>query len=112
MNSPNDKEAELRRREKELQEREQSIRLREMEAELYQKEQPSSSLAPTRKHEKPAGNLQQRYRQLFNVAKFLGIVVAVVIAVRIASWLAMIVMVGGVAWVAYKLFLEKDRSRP
>lgn len=112
MNSPNRKEEDLQRREKELQEREHALRLRELEAELYQ-QSPANELpiSPTRKHREPEGKLNQRFRQVVTVAKFLGIVIAVVVAVRIATWLATAVMVGGIAWVAYKLFFEKDRPK-
>lgn len=110
MNSPNRKEEELQQREKELQEREHALRLRELEAELYQQSPTSEPpISPTSKHREPEGKLNQRFRQVVTVVKFLGIVIAVVVAVRIATWLATAVMVGGIAWIAYKLFLEKDR---
>ncbi len=111
MNSPNRKEEELQRREQELQEREHALRLRELEAEIYQQSSANETpISPTSKHRESEGKLNQRFRQVVTIAKFLGIVIAVVVAVRIASWLATAVMVGGIAWIVYKLFLEKDRS--
>jgi len=113
MNPQNRDDEALRRKEQELQERERALRLREMEAELYQQAPPNEPpLSPTTKHQASGNQLSQKYRKLLNVAQFLGIVVAVVIAVRIASWLATAVMIGGVAWVVYKMFFEADRRKP
>lgn len=113
MDSPNRREEELHRREKELQEREHALRLRELEAELDQQAQRGEPpISPTTKHHKTNGALQQRFQQAITVAKFLGIVVAVVVAMRIAAWLATAVMVGAIAWVGYKLLFEKrDRAK-
>lgn len=106
MNSQNNQDDELKRRERALQEREHALRLRELEAELNQ-----PPISPTAKHQEPRGTLKTRYKQLVEVAKFVGIVVAVVIAVRIATWLATAVMIGGVAWIAYKLFFDGNRTK-
>ncbi|MGK7872732.1 MAG: hypothetical protein AB4426_05285 [Xenococcaceae cyanobacterium] len=111
MNSHDDRDKELQRREKELQERERAIRLRELETEIYGKEEAQElPLYQTTKHEPPEGLLKRWGRKLANIAKFAGIVIAVVVAVKIATWLAMTILVGAVGWVAYKIFLEKDES--
>lgn len=109
MNPSSNPEEELRRREKELREREHALRLRELEAEINQTHQPP--LYETAKHQPSKKSLQQWSKQLVNVAQFMGIAVAVIITIRIATWLTGVVIVGGVAWVAYKLFFESDRSR-
>ncbi|MDP8964247.1 MAG: hypothetical protein M3O33_09745 [Cyanobacteriota bacterium] len=106
MNSQDDKENELRRRERELQAREQAIRLRELDAEINQ-----PPLLQTAKHREPNSSLKPWYGKLVNVGKFLAVVVTVVIAIRVATWLATVIMVGAVAWVAYKIFLESDRPK-
>jgi hypothetical protein len=106
MNSQDDQENELQRRERELQAREQAIRLREIEAQINQ-----PPLLQTVKHREPERSLKPWYGKLVNVGKFLGIVVAVVIAIRIATGLATVIMIGAVAWVGYKIFLEGDRSK-
>jgi Flp pilus assembly protein TadB len=111
MDFQNTKNEELRRREKELQAREHALRLRELEAEIDQ--QPSTNQLPislTIQHQEPERAIRHRSRQALNVAKFLGIVVAVVVAVRIATWLATAVLVGGIVWVAYKIFFESNTS--
>lgn len=104
MNSQDDQDNELRRREQELQAREHAIRLRELEAEI-------TPLYQTVKHQEPESSLKRWYGKLVNVGKFLAIIVAVVISIKIATGLATVMMIGAVAWVAYKLFLESDRSK-
>lgn len=112
MTSPNNRDDELRRREQELQDRERALRLRELESEIYAQPQPHEPpISPTTKHQDSKRSLQQRYKQALEVAKFLGIVIAVVFAIRVATWLATAVLIGGVAWVAYKLFLSGDRAK-
>ena len=111
MDSPDKKARELRHKEQELRKREQEIRLRELEAEI---DRPVPEYR-TIKYEEPdskvkEGKLQQWRRKITAVAQFTGIVIAVVVAVRIASWLATAVIVGGIAWIAYKMFFAKDRS--
>jgi Flp pilus assembly protein TadB len=106
MNSQNDNKNELQRRERELQEREKALRLRELEAEINQ-----PPLYETAKHQEPQSSLKRRYGQLINVAKFLAIVVAVVVTIKVGLTLAYVLMIGAIAWVAYKIFLESDRSK-
>jgi hypothetical protein len=36
-------------------------------------------------------------------------VIAVLLAIRIAAWLATMLMIGSVIWVIYKLFFASDR---
>jgi hypothetical protein len=60
---------------------------------------------------KPSNTRIERWkRQLIQVGKFMGVVIAVIVAIRIASWLATIVMIGGIAWVIYQIFLA-DRPK-
>ena len=106
MNSQDDNENELQRKERELQERENALRLRELEAEINQ-----PPLYETAKHQESQSSLKRRYGQLINVAKFLGIVVAVVVVIKVGQTLAYVVMIGAIAWVGYKIFLESDRSK-
>jgi anti-sigma-K factor RskA len=110
MDSPDKKARELRHKEQELRKREQEIRLRELEAEIDR----SVPEHRTSKYEEPdsqvKGKLKQWRRKIIAVAQFTGIVIATVVAVRIASWLATAVIVGGIAWIAYKIFFAKDRS--
>jgi hypothetical protein len=105
MKNPHEsREEELRRREETLKEREVDIRLRELESEVG-----SSPVLPTSKHSRTDLKRQRWYRRLVAVGQFFLIVVAVIVAVRIAAWLASLLLILGVSWVIYKLFLEPDR---
>ena len=106
MSSENDNNSEIQRREKELEERERAIRLREMEAEIYKVEPP---LYEPAKHEVPESFRQRWSKKLILAGKFSIIVVAVVAAVKIGTWLATAVIVGALSWVGYKLFFESDK---
>lgn len=109
MTSQNNKEEELRRREQELQQRELAIRLRELESEI---EPP---VMPTVKHDCSESAMQQKIRNLLKTAKFIGLVagagIVFVIVWRVGTFLATFVIVGLVAWVLYKLFLQNDRPK-
>ncbi|NEP16223.1 MAG: hypothetical protein F6J97_04880 [Leptolyngbya sp. SIO4C1] len=99
----------LSRREQALKAREIQIRMRELEAEL-----DPAPVHPTRKHRqkahrKKAIERQTRpwYLRLGEIGKFCLIVIAVIVAIRIAARLATIVIVLGVAWAIYKLFFGR-----
>lgn len=109
MTSQNNNTEEMRRREQELRDRETALRLRELEMEISQ---PPIPVYPTTKHEAPPSKLKQRLRQATNVAKFLGIVVAVIVAVKVAMWAATALMVGAIAWIAYKIFFDDKKRTP
>ena len=108
MNSPDKKTRELRHKQQELRKREQESWLRELEAEIDR----SVPEYLTSKYKEPDsqvnGKLKQWRRKILAVAQFTGIVIVVVVAVRIASWLATALMVGGIALIAYEMFVEKD----
>jgi len=111
MDSPEKKARELRHKEQELRKREQEIRFRELEAEIDR----SVPEYRTSKYEEAdsqvkEGKLQQWRRKIIAAAQFTGIVIATVVAVRIATWLATVVIVGGIALIAYKMFFAEDKS--
>lgn len=103
--APQSGDDELKRREELLREREIQVRLRELEAEVT-----STPVQPTFKHEKLPSKKKAWYRKIPEIAKFFLVVVAVIVAVRIAAWMATAVIVLGVGWIGYKLFLEGDRG--
>jgi hypothetical protein len=107
MNSPDNKETELQRRERELREREQAIRLRELEAEIDR----TVPTYQTSKHEPPDSKLQQWRRKLTIAAQFTVLVIAVGVSVKVASWLATAVIVGGLSWMIYKIVFEEDSPK-
>lgn len=106
MNSQYNPEEDLRRREKELQAREQALRLRELEADVN-----LPVLMPTHKHQEPEGKVQRWKRNAIVAAKFFGVVVAVFVAIQVASVLAGVALVGVVAWVIYKAYFEARFKR-
>jgi Flp pilus assembly protein TadB len=108
MNSQDDKDKELRRRERELEARERAIRLREIESEINQ---PLVPLHQTVKPQESEGSLKQWSGKLVTLGKYLAIVVAVVFSIRLVTWLASVIIIGAVAWVGYKLVFERDRDR-
>jgi len=94
-------EEKLRRREQELEARELKTRLKEIEQDL-----DHVPVTPTYAHKetpKSAGLTQK----MSDVGKFLLIVFTVIVAIRVAAWAGMAIMVMGVVWVAYKLLLDK-----
>jgi hypothetical protein len=110
MTSPHHPD-DLHRRQQELEARERALRLRELEAEINQPPAPPQPpLYETVKHKPAPTKRQQLVTQITRVASFLGIVIGVMVAVRIASILGTVVIVGGVAFVIYKIFVE-ERTR-
>lgn len=106
MNSPNHKDHELQRREQELQKREQELRLRELEAEINQ-----PPLYKTVKQEQQEGKLQRWGRKALLVGKFLAFVVGAYVVVRLSTIVAGMVIVGLIAFIGYKIFLDGDRNQ-
>lgn len=111
MTDPHHPEEDLRRREQELKEREMSVRLRELESEVYGKSEPAREVEVVTDDLPTKSSFKRGLRKAVNVAKFLGVVVVVVVAVRIAVWLAMAIMIGAISYVAYELFLKDDHAR-
>lgn len=110
MHSQDDQEKELRRRERELQEREHAIRLRELEAEINKPLDPVP-LYKTTKHQEGKSFLQRWGGKLANVGKFLALVVVVVITIKVATQVGYVVIVGAIAWIAYKIFFDGKNSK-
>lgn len=106
MTSPNNKNRELQRREHDLIQRERELRLRELEAEINQ-----PPLYETVKHEQPEGKLQRWGRKLVMFGKFLAFVVGTVLVIRISTAIAMIMIIGVIGFIGYKLFLEGDGKK-
>ncbi|WP_299409975.1 hypothetical protein [Acaryochloris sp. IP29b_bin.148] len=114
MTSNHTPEEDLQRREQELKEREMSVRLRELEAEVYGKSEADRTTArevevvtdvpPTK------SSFKRGLRKIVNIGKFLALMIMVVVAIQIAGRLAMIIMIGAIAYVAYELFLKDDRT--
>ncbi|MEM6448177.1 MAG: hypothetical protein AAF704_16675 [Cyanobacteria bacterium P01_D01_bin.123] len=103
-----DKPQHLQQELRELEDRERSLRLRELELEI---EQPATDVQVEvmPKESGLVGSRLRRWRRkIVMAAKFFGLVIAIIVAVRVAAWLAGAVMVVGIAWLAYQLFFDSD----
>lgn len=100
----NDKQNEIKKRERELEERERALRLRELEAEIQRIDPP---LHNTSRHQSERSNKLWK-RKLVKAGKFFALVVVTIISVKIASWLTGVLLIGGIAWFAYMLFFNSD----
>lgn len=105
MNSQDDQDKELRRREQELQERETAIRLRELESEINSKQPP---LHQTVRHHSKAR--KPWYKKVVMAGKLFVLLVTTIAIVKLASWLAGIIIPSVLVWVAYKLFLDSGNN--
>jgi hypothetical protein len=107
-----DREQDLKQREESLRQREIEIRLRELAAEVDAatdaQQQPNIQQQPplyrTEKHHPEKHRRGNWMTRLGFGAKFFGIVVAVIVAVKVASWLATLLLFGGVVWVLVQVF--------
>lgn len=101
---------EHRRREAELKEREQALRLREIEVELsHTKEAQIDQTAETirmQPRETPFGRWKRR---LSAGIKVLAIGVVVVVGIKLGTWIATAIVIGGAGWLAYKAFFESSQ---
>jgi Flp pilus assembly protein TadB len=101
---------ELQQRERELKEREHALRLRELEAEIAQKSQPEQvPVSPTTRHSIPEKRFQLLRIKGTRILTFLGLVVATIVTIKVASSLTTIVFVGIIALVIYSLVFGFDR---
>ncbi|NER49491.1 MAG: hypothetical protein F6J92_22905 [Symploca sp. SIO1A3] len=107
MNSQDNPDQDLQRREQELKAREEALRLRELESEINQ---PPPPLYQTEKQPPPKASKKRWVGKLLKAGQFLGIVVAVIIAIKVAAQLAYVVMIGAIAWIVYKIAVDKERS--
>jgi Flp pilus assembly protein TadB len=119
------RQPDLDQRERELRQRELELRIRELEGELKTREgqmpqaaapagdpvetpRPETPVSPTKpyKAKKTRWNLWQG--KIWTGLQFFLIVVGVIVAIRIANWLGIILIVGMISWVIYKVFFEVD----
>ena len=99
-------EENIRLREQKLKARELEVRIQELEQEL-----DDIPVQPTTKHNEAVASGPKKKRlskKLTDIAKFCLIVISVIVAVRIAAWLSTTLIVIGVLWMSYKLFIESD----
>lgn len=102
------KEEELQRREAALKEREIKVRMRELESEIAQSS--PGQLTTRRKAKHKAALRHGWYGRLPKFVQFGLLVVGVIVGIRIATWFAGVLILFGIGWVGYKLFIERDRN--
>ena len=109
MNATEKNSRELRHQKQELRKQKQENLLRELESEIDR----SVPTYLTTKYEETDSETnsklkQQWRRKILATAQFAGIVIAVVLVVRIAYWVATALIVGGFALIAHKTFFEEE----
>ena len=99
-------EEQIRRQEDRVKARELKQRLEEIERGLVE-----PPVQPTTKHTEPTKTKTKPFsKKIADIGKFLLIVVTVIVAIRLAAWIGTIMMVMGITWMAYKLFLESKAA--
>lgn len=102
MSAFDDIEEKILRKEKEIEAREIRARLREIESEL-----DNIPVTPTYKHEETVAKKSRGFlQQISDIGKFVLIVFSVVVAIRVANWVGLAIMVISLVWISYKLFFD------
>jgi Flp pilus assembly protein TadB len=108
MESQSDRQKELEQREQILRQREVELRLREMESQIHN---PDAPFHRTVKHQ-PENSPKPWMKKAILGAKLFALAVAALVAVRIASALAGVVIVAFLGWISYKLFFDSAKKKP
>jgi hypothetical protein len=118
----------LRQREELLRQRELELRIRELESELKTRgsnfhpaseptssttgpagaQRPDPAVNPTSKYKGKSTRWDKWNGKLWMGLQFVLVVIAVIAAIKIAHWLGGALIIGMIAWVAYKVFFETD----
>jgi hypothetical protein len=106
MTSQNDRHEELEQRERQLREKEVELRLREMEQQISASDVP---LYKTVKHQREKSQ-KPWMKKLILGGKLFAVSVAALVAVRIASVLAGVVIIVVLGWVSYQLFFASPKN--
>jgi hypothetical protein len=105
MKSPEDYDKDIQRIERLLQQKEQKMGASQSNPENYSED---AKLYKTVKHQpENSGNLLQK--KVILGLKLFGLAVATIVAVRIASIVAGIVIVGVLTFIAYKMFFNSEK---
>ncbi|MEL7086198.1 MAG: hypothetical protein AAF268_14905 [Cyanobacteria bacterium P01_A01_bin.3] len=109
--SDNSREQDLRQREAELGERELSLRLKEMEIELQKAKGDRLSTETVAPPTQRPGRIRRWRRNAIEGLKLFAVVVAVIAAIRLAYWLASVLVVLAVGYLVYKLYFARRFNR-
>ncbi|MEA5582697.1 hypothetical protein VB620_15265 [Nodularia harveyana UHCC-0300] len=103
MTSPDNRYREIEERERKLREREVEVRLREMEADI------NLPIHQTVKHQ-PDKPKKSWIQTIVIGGKLFFLGVTALVAVRIASAIATIVIISALIWMSYKLFFDSEEK--
>ena len=109
--SDDSRNQDLHQREAELRERELSLQLKEMEMELQKAKGDRLSTETAAPPAQQPGRIRRWRRNALEGLKLFAVVVAVMAAIRIAYWLASVLMVLGVGYLVYKLYFAERFNR-
>ncbi|KYC43791.1 hypothetical protein WA1_01105 [Scytonema hofmannii PCC 7110] len=102
MKSPDDKYKDLERVERQLREKETELRLRELENQINA---DNAKVYQTVKHQPETSEKLWQKKAILG-AKLFALGVIAIVAVKVASALAGVVIIGLLGFVAYKLFFD------
>lgn len=108
MKSEEDRRQELEQRERILREREVELRLREMESNIHNSQTPFHH---TVKHQ-PEDSQKPWVKKAIFAGKLFALGVAALVAAKIASAVAGVIILAALVWMSYKLFFESPRKNP
>ncbi|MUG93040.1 DUF3040 domain-containing protein [Scytonema sp. UIC 10036] len=107
MKSPEDKYKDLERVERQLREKETELRLRELDNQMNA---DNAEVYQTVKHQ--SKNFEKPWQKKAILgAKLFALGVIAIVAVKVASFIAGIVIIGLLGFVAYKLFFDQKRMK-
>ena len=104
MKSPEDKYKDIERIERQLREKETELRLQKLETEINAKDANYKTV----KHQ-PETSEAMRQKKVVLGLKLFAIAVVAIVAVKVASVVACIVIVGLLSFVGYKLFFSSKK---
>ncbi|ABA20973.1 conserved hypothetical protein [Trichormus variabilis ATCC 29413] len=104
MKFPNDRHQELEQRERILREKEVELRLREIEQQISPNDATFHKTVKHQPEQKPW------IKKVILGAKLFALAVAALVAVRIASALAGLIIIAILGWVSYQLFFVSQRK--
>jgi Flp pilus assembly protein TadB len=107
VKSPEDKYENLERIERQIREKETELRLRHLEDRVNA---DNAKVYPTVKHQ-PEKSEKLWQKKAILGAKLFALGVMAIVAVKVASFLAGIVIIGLLGFVAYKLFFDQNKKK-
>ncbi|MBE9005422.1 DUF3040 domain-containing protein [Fortiea sp. LEGE XX443] len=108
MKSEEDHRQKLEQRERILREREVELRLREIETDIHGSQ---ATFHQTVKHQ-PENSQKPWVKKAILAGKLFALGVAALVAAKIASAVAGVIILAALVWMSYKLFFESQKSKP